>query len=351
MITGKKRSEREYRKLDMLSSSDIRMFASDRKKFYNKVVLKDFQEEESSRAILIGNLCHCLLLEPEEFDNKFFMSICSNPPTEKMLDFVNALFKHTVINSDESGNVTCDFEYIAKEAYAEAGFKWKFETVMEKFIGSEAENYYKELRESKTKGLQVVCVEDLDIATKIVQRIKEDEFVGEIFNQENTDNILVFNELQAEGFDVLGLEMKGMLDKIIVNHNSKTIQIYDLKVVWDNQNFVREYYLKKMAYIQAYVYHRALLSGVIDLGFDYENYEILPPIFVVVDSSNFYSPLMYKLSVEDLEMAYKGFTYNGREYKGVFEIINELKFAMETGRFNISKEAWQSGGVVCLNIG
>ena len=353
MIGEKKEklSENQYRSIPLLSASDLRSFSIDRLKFYKEKILGEKREEEYNKAILLGNLGHCLILEPEKFDDKFMMSICTSPPTAGVLVFTEALYKHTMANMAEDGTLTVDFSELFDLAYAESGFKITKEAVAKKFTeknnkGETAEQYYQQLVQASSQNLQVACVDDITIAEKAVNLVLHDEFTGPIF--EERQGCEYFNEQQIEGFTVEGLEMKAMLDRIVVDHNNKTIQIYDLKFVYDVVNFKREYWLKKQAYIQGYIYWKALMSGVLDLGFDYSEYEILPPIFIVAHSGCFYRPLQYKMSVEDLNKAEKGFVENEREYKGVTEIIKDILWCQENQIWNISKSAFEAGGIVNL---
>lgn len=91
MIEGKKKTEAMYRAIEMDSSSSLKEFSMDRKKYHRKYVLGDKVENKDSQASIIGRIVETLLLEPEEFDNRFYMSACMTAPTGLMLDFVNAL--------------------------------------------------------------------------------------------------------------------------------------------------------------------------------------------------------------------------------------------------------------------
>lgn len=344
MIEGNKiggeKTEKEYRAIPMLSASDLRQFTTDRKKFYKEKVLGEQREEEYNKSILIGSLVHCLLLEPDEFDNKYMLSTCENPPTANMLVFTESLYKHSVA-SIEDGKVTKDFQELIDIAYVESGYKIAKETVLKNFK-DKGETYFNQLMEAKLKGLEVVCLDDINIATKIVRMVKEDEFVGKYFT--NTD----YCELKAEGFLVDDVEMKCMLDKVIVDREHETLQIVDPKIVFDNQAFVREYFRKKRADIQGYIYYQGLKSGKIDLGFDYSRYVILPPIFIAVDSGCFYKPVQYRMTPDSLKKAYEGFMENEREYKGIKEILEELNWAKETGNWTITKKTFDNQGIVDL---
>lgn len=342
MIEGVKKkeyTEKEYRAIDMLSASDLRLFNTDRKKFFKRHVLREKQEEEYNKSILIGSIVHCLLLEPEAFDDRYMLSICENPPTGMVLPFTESLYRQTVASMDDEGNILVDIEEMLRNAYVEAGFKISFEAAVKKF-NETGKEYYEQLIRAKAEGKEIVCMDDTNIANRIVEMVKGDEFVGKYFQD------IEHCELKAEGFLVDGIEMKCMIDKVIPDHEVMTLQPIDPKIVFDNQNFFREYYLKKQAHIQAYVYYMGLKSGKIDLGFDYSDYTILPPIFVAIDSGCYYKPVQYRVTEEGLKKAYEGFVENGKEYRGVKETLEELVWAKDTGNWTISKRAYDNQGVI-----
>ena len=340
-------TEKGYREIALLSSSNLRDFAESRKKFYKTCVLGEKEEDEYSKAMTIGNLVHTYLLEPEKFEEKYYISICQNVPTENMLKFVLSLFKYTQESVNEEGEMTKDFMEIATMAHGESGYKIGLDAVLKKFAGTDAEKYYIQLREASTKNLEVVCLDDINIANKIVEMVKNDPFVGKYF-KEPEDGIEYFYEVKVEEFDLHGMKMKAMLDIIEVNHHEKYIQLVDLKVVYDNQDFYRNYYLKRKAYIQAYTYQKALRSGKIDLGFAYEDYTVLLPIFLAVDSGCFYAPIRYMLSNKDMEKAFAGFVENGRWYSGVGGILEEINWSLQNGIWNTDSYVYEENGFKSL---
>jgi hypothetical protein len=341
MIT---RSEKEYRAVQMDSSSSLKEFSVDRKKYHKKYILGEKVEDDENKAAVMGRVVETLLLEPELFESRFHMSTCESAPTGLMNDFVEALYKRTLEATDVFGKVARTFEDISKDAYTDSGFKIKYEAVMNKFIGSEAEAYYDEIRVVRAKGLTVVTANDMNNAERIVNELRNNFVTKDIVNQNKSSRYDVYNQYQIEGFNLMGLECKGMMDKIIVDHQEKTLQIYDLKCTWSVENFYEEYYLYRRAYIQAYVYWVAGLDIVKHL--ELSGYTVLAPKFIVCDSTNYMNPLIYTLNTEDLEEAVMGFTHKGRTYPGVAQIIADLIWAKKTDTWNISKSRYELGGVV-----
>lgn len=347
MIAGKSKTEKEYRDVSMDSSSSLKEFSLDRRKYHKKYVLNEKVEDNETKASVVGRVVETLLLEPEEFDNRFYMSVCLSAPTGLMLAFVEALYKHTAAATDEFGNVNRTFTEISTDAYAESGFKIKYDAVIAKFQGSDAEIYYEELRKVRSKGLTVITAEEASNAQKIVDELRTNFVTSEIVNLINSAKWSVHNQFQIEGYSVDGMLFKSMMDKVVIDHNKKTIQVYDLKCTWSVENFYEEYYLYRRAYIQAYLYFNAMLHLVNNTE-DLHGYSVEPPKFIVCDSTNYYNPLVYTLGGEDLDAAYTGFEHKGRKYPGVKQLINDLKWAVENDVWNISRENYINNGV--LNI-
>jgi hypothetical protein len=339
------KTEATYRAVKMDSSSSLKEFCLDRKKYHRKYVIGETVEEGVNKAATIGRIVETLLLEPEEFDTRFYLSVCSKAPTGLMLDFVNALSKHTIESTDkDTGTVTRTFEQIAQDAYVDSGFKIKFEAVLTKFIGSDAEIYYKEMREVQAKGLTVVTTEDIANADKTVNELKTNFVTSEVINLVNSVRYTVLNQFQVEGYSVNGHLFKSMMDKIVIDHNERTIQVYDLKCVWAVENFYEEYYLYRRSYIQAYLYRRAAIS--LTEKEEYHGYRVENPKFIVCDSTNYFNPLIYTMTDVDMMDAYNGFEHKGRVYPGVNSLIQNLDWAIANDIWNISKENYINNGVV-----
>lgn len=345
MIQGVK-TEAEYRAVTMDSSSSLKEFSQDRRKYYKKYVLGEKVEEKENAAANMGRIVETLLMEPETFDDKFFLSTCMTAPTNLMLDFVEALYRVTRDATDENGIVTRQFMDLAEEAHKLSGFKIKLEAVLNKFIGSDAEVYYNEIRTVRTKGLSIVTTTEISIAEKIVEQLKSNSTTAPIVNLVNSSRYSIMDQLQVEGYEIDGLPLKSMLDKVIVDHNERVIKPYDLKCTWSVENFYEEYYLYRRAYIQAYLYYHAMLKLADDPESEYYGYRVDYLQFIVCDSSNYYAPLVYTLDIDDMQDAYHGFVHKGRTYPGVKDIIASVKWATTTGIWNVSHKNHLANGVI-----
>jgi hypothetical protein len=348
MTEEKQQTEATYRAIKTNSSSSLKEFSLDRKKYYKKYVLGETVEDKDTQAATTGRVVETLLLEPQEFDGRFYMSSCTSAPTGLMLAFVEALYKHTFNATNDNGEITKEFADIAKDAYVDSGFKIKFDAVIAKFVGSDAELYYNELRIVRGRGLTVVTVNEIDNAERIVQELRTNHVTATIVNLVNSARWTVLNQLQVTGYYVEGMEFKSMMDKVVIDHEKKTIQVYDLKCVWSVEGFYEDYYLYRRAYIQAFLYYKGMIEY---MNKELRGYRVEQPKFIVCDSTNYMNPLVYVLDDNDIMDAYNGFEHKGRTYPGVKSIIKNLEWAIENDVWNMSRENYLSNGVVNIKGG
>jgi len=345
MIKGAVKTEAVYRASLLDSSSSLKDFSMDRKKYFRKYILGEDIDDKDTQAATMGRIVETLLMEPDQFDKRFYMSSCVEAPSALMLAFVNALYKNTKDATDDNGNVGLTFEELSRAAYAESGFKIKYDAVISKFVGSDAEIYYNEIRKVRGQNLTVITTEDVSNAEKIVEELRTNPVTKDVVNLVSSPRYTVYNQLQVEGYVLDNHEFKSMMDKVIVDHEQQTVQVYDLKCTWSVENFLEEYYLYRRAYIQALLYYKAAIHFMNNTE-EIRGYRVEPPRFIVCDSTNYYNPLIYTLSDKDLEDAYNGFTHKNREYTGVGTLIKDLKWALENNIWNISRENSINNGLV-----
>jgi hypothetical protein len=210
MIKGTAKTEAQYRAVEMDSSSSLKDFSQDRKKYYKKYILGEKVEDKDSSAANMGRIVETLLMEPHLFDDKFYMSSCTSAPTGLMLDFVEALYKHTRDATDENGIVTTPMNELLEAAYKDSGFKIKYEAVISKFIGSDAEIYYNEIRTVRSKNLTVVNTTEISIAEKIVEQLRINSTTAPIVNLTNSSRYEIIDQMQVEGYTIDGHKFKSM---------------------------------------------------------------------------------------------------------------------------------------------
>ena len=347
----------EYRKINKLSASDIKLFNENRYKFYVTRVLGEKQEDLTSPPIVLGQLCDFILSDCrgslDEFDKRFdekFKLLSIKKGSGQMFLLVDELFKFTLRDMDEEGNITSSFSTRFEEAFDKLQSQDKFkgkkvEWALEQFRNSDEEIYFQECLDSI--GKYVVDQSMLEKAKSTVEMVIQDENVNWLFNgQKDLDNL---GKTVIE-FEYLGMECKCEIDDLSIDHLNKKIIITEIKTSYDIQDLFEYTYLKRRYDLAAGFYYLAVNQefrenqGLRDYQIEFQ--------FLAVDTSKErLRPLIYKLSEIDIDNSINGFTLKtGSYYKGLVELINEIKWCNETQIWNISKNAYENNGILNLEI-
>lgn len=358
MITGKlKTTDRQYFEMPLDSYSTLKLFCTNRFKFYKKYVEKapEYQLDEESDSINLGQMVDCLLTgTEEEFHQKFDFIECKRGGGQ-MWDFGDIVWKLTQLATNEEGEMTREFSDIAEEAFnavkfdkkgKEVAFKGKtLEYALSEFEDSDVEILYEE-RRGKI-GKTIVTAQEMQRAEEIVERLKTTDWTADILSKQSTKNFDVIYQLSCQ-FSIETLPIKSKLDIVHIDHINKTIQPYDLKVTHFISNFGYAYWIKSKYYIQDAVYHHAIHSFTAEKE-DLQTYTILPMIFIVADPSNISMPVLWKSNYDNASIAMLGAEgKNGFRIRGVRELIREIQWAQETGNWTTPKEVVDNNGVLTI---
>jgi hypothetical protein len=355
-VSGYEKPEVKYRTLEGLNQSMLKTFDENPMQFFEEFIMGKPGKQKKSVSFIIGDLVDFYLLDchmnEDEFvqrmGEQFAISEGSNSSAQAFL-LADKLFDLTVRDTNEDGEATTDFRTRFTEA---------FETVQKlgKYSGKGvdkgledfekvARNYY----QAKIENLGKTIVDQVHIekAKYLVETLRYDDNFGNFINQESEGKLEVIKKVAIQ-FPYMGLDCKGEVDFLHVDHRNRQIRRRDLKTNYDNESF--EYgYLKYGYYIQNSFYHKAVEHFAVEHGL--EDYEITPMDFLVLDTSkNSRKPLLYTTTTEHVEAGLKGFTYRDNYYRGVEELMEEINWHNETQIWNISKTNFDNKGVVPLKM-
>jgi len=219
-----------YSKKFHFSYSSLSKLLYSPKLFYSQYILKQ-REEKLGPHIIESKVIHCLLLEPEKFNEKFLVSPLSLPSdnTKSVIVKVFAYAKQNSLLESELKSLDSVVIDILKEVNLHQSLKTD-EQRIEKIITDQTVSYYSFLKEKETKD-----VIDQDTYTRCkesVEILKQDQkVVDSLAIDVNSTTVDIFREhsitMDKLLFEDFGL--KGIVDGIVINHNTKTITINDLK--------------------------------------------------------------------------------------------------------------------------
>lgn len=347
-------SEKEYRLIDRDSYSSLACFNNDRRKYYRRYIMKEVGVDNTNKTLIYGSLVDCLLFTPHEYEDRF-VHIDFEMPTPQMKTFTEKLAIRVLENNRLDQQRREEVVTLMSWAYndtkfddngVEVAFKRQdFGTTVKKF-DSGCDRYLQYLIDTMGSGKMLVDSEMFNRAEEAVKKLRYSTVVGPVINQETESGIDVYDQLIVL-YEVLGTPFKSMMDKVIVNHDKKTIQLYDLKTSSSVEEFGSSY-LKFSYYIQAGVYYQACVAWKYQMGWG--DYVVLPIKFIVIDGSNYLDPLLYTTSAQNLRQSLYGFSVGNKEYRGIIELINDLRWHKENDIWGISKNNYINGGILPLTV-
>ena len=195
------------------------------KLFYKDYILKE-RETKMEKHLIEGRLIHLLLLEPDRFDEEFVMS-----PLKMPTDSVRKILKDLIKYGKDSLE---DLEPEIMTALQEHNLYQSFKDDSKKLAKiqtEESEAYFKFLM---TTGKTII---DADTFARCMDRvviIRANDDVTKLLMQEATDFEMDTIQVHNEKFLDCKLNdykfgLKGYVDKYIIDDESKTITIVDLK--------------------------------------------------------------------------------------------------------------------------
>jgi len=250
------------------------------KLFYKDYILKE-RETKMDKHLIEGRLIHLLLLEPDRFDEEFVMT-----PLKMPSDSVKKVLRNVSSKIVDPNNYVKlkDLDVQILEALKEENLYQSFKEDskrLDKIVTEESEEYFKFLQ---TTGKTII---DADTFARCMDRvviIRANDEVTKLLMQEGTDwdldHIQVYNEKKLEcKLNDYKFGLKGIIDKYIIDDESKTITIVDLKTTAKPlENFAEtvDFY---NYWLQAAIYSLLVMKNVDE---NQQDYKIIFK-FVVID--------------------------------------------------------------------
>lgn len=321
---------RFYNEKFYFSYSGINKLLQSPRWFYNHYILN--QKEDSTDAHLIaGRALHCLLLEPDKFDDQFVM-LPGKIPTDSNKVILEHIFYHNYLPLQNETLTLEDFptdilnQLLVNNLYQSL----KTDTQrLDKILTDNNKEYFTflKIKESKT-------VIDASVKSKAEESLislkADDRVMGLLqLGHDNSNGVTVYNEVALKT-DLIDFKfgLKGFADSIVVDENTKTIFISDLKTTNKSiQSFPStvEFYRYD---IQAAIYCIMGFNNLIKERSDASEWKIVFT-FIVIDKYNQVYP--FQVSDETLGVWMENFSgllnvlnyhYENRDYTLPYELAN-----------------------------
>ena len=326
-LIGSEELAQFYKNKFYFSYSSINKLLFSPRSFYSHYVLN--QREDSIDPHLVGGrVLHCLLLEPENF-NKEFILMPDKFPTDSNRILIDNIFKN-YLSIENNALLLEEFQ---KEILTDLLNSNLYQTLktdqqrLDKILTDQNKNYFEFLKTKQNKALVDPIIYANCIETVAMLKSNKDVRALLYLDKEISDNhITVFNELPLKhNVNNLPFGYKGILDNVVIDTESKTIFINDLKTtgkgLLDFPDTVKYY----KYWIQASIYYHLVYDKYVKDKPDAKDWNIVIT-FIVVDKYNQIYP--FQVSQESLEIWLKDFD----------KIIDIVKYHYENKDFTLPYE-------------
>lgn len=302
---------------------------------YDRVGSKSLIERvrEDTNATTTGSLINDLLFKQVDMKEKYFIKEYANP-TSSTLKLANIIVdNYTEIPDDE------EIVNIIRKNELWSNTK-KVEKLKEYYDKPEFWEYLT-LRMTSTDKL-VVDPQMLTLGEEIVYVLETHKYSRNFFN----GRYRLIPEVSFEYEEDVFL-LRGIVDMIVLDDENKTFRIVDLKTgAKDHTNFNKSV-LDWRYYLQEAVYMRA--SDIIKKQLGVSDYTTLPFQFLYI---GLYEKLPVVFEISDVwhNAGLYGFTTgSGYRYKGLIELLNEIKTLHHHKSYDVPFELFKGEGVLPLS--
>ncbi len=324
LIGSNEELEQFYKKKFYFSYSGINKLLYSPVVFYNHYVLN--QREDSTDAHLVaGRVLHCLLFEEEKFDEQF-LELPGKMPTDNQRKIISDLFKIHLSIGNNSLSLE-DYSYDILTLLLTANLYQSLKTDkqrLDKILTEENKTYFEFLKNSV--GKTVVDQETLSgcrVQIEILRSNKDVRALLQLDRKPEDNHLVVESELHlAYDNPKLSFGLHGVLDHVVVDSESKTIFINDLKTtskaIQDFPETVEYYKYWMQAVIYTILANNKYLADKED-KFDWK----FQVTFIVIDKYNLVYP--FQVSQETLEKWKESFN----------EIVKTIKWHYDNKRYDL----------------
>jgi hypothetical protein len=327
-----------YRDIVALNQSCLKKILQSPKDFLTAVNNQNNDDSTQSHFIF-GSVVDLMLTGTrEEFHSKYIVVDDSDNPTEGIKLVVDSLFK----DLQHLGDIT-ELEDYKTLILSHCNFmnyqsNWKDETRVNKIIDL-GKKYFDVLKSSVNKT--VVSSIEYSTAITAVAALKSDEFTKYYCwkqpNVEFLDKFII--EFEWQGYNI-----KGELDRVVVDHVEKTITPIDFKTTGKSVlNFNSDFWFYRYDF-QAAVYKYGLtlhdtITSYIDKGYVLKNF-----LYIVVEKNFVNNPMIFEVTQKVIDIGFSGGQLsNGKKLEGFEQAIERYNFAYQHDKWDYPMEYYTKG--------
>jgi hypothetical protein len=335
--------EVEYRQLPGVNQSSLKKILVSPQSYLQAVKSQAEPDDDKEDHFVFGGVLDVMLVgNKEEFDRQYIKI----PDDTKCSDAVKAIVSNVyncVVDEDKLSlsNYSDVILTVAREQNYQNNYK--DETLIASVI-KQGEDYFKLL--SKIAGKTPVTETDYAKAVSCKMALIADKFTNPYVKAGKEIEFLNRFIIQ---FEYEGVNIKGELDRVIINHKQKTVTPVDFKSTGKSVYTFKYDFFKYRYDFQAAVYRQGLFNDERIKTLLEEGYTITPFVFVVVEKDLKNNPMVFVVSpeVESIGLI-GGVTSEGKELEGFTQAMQRYKYHEENNVWDYPAEYYLNEGYLLI---
>lgn len=346
--------EQEYRDLDIPSYSMLSAISKQGIDIVEGVKVGHFN-------LIFGSLVDDMCFEPLILKDKYYAGVAPKSPTPNIKKILDKVLSDIIGNEGDDYEqegllgkkkqmiVSSDIEMYKSEiirAAIDLKLYPKYTTdKVEKTVCKGGAEYFED--NILARGKQLVKPEMWAKAFQTAETLITHPFSSKYFDHDQKGIEIIYQYKFVT--KVYGKKVKGMLDCVLIDHNSKIIYPVDLKTGEAPAECFDEVILLHKYYLQGALY-RAALMNIVKNDPDLKGYGVAEFEFLYISKLNPYKPLIWIMTEKFHSQAFNGFVDRyGFKHKGVYELIDEY-YACKEGRYcQYTEEQYDNEGRIMLD--
>jgi len=327
----------DYQTISALNQSTLKQILISPKAYVKAKERQLSKVQSSEQHFIFGSVVDMMLTESkEDFDKKYAVIPDDTGVSEVVAKIIKGIYDDVSYLVEEKTLEDYKSEILEYCKYEQYQPRWKDETRVNKIIEQGAK-YFDILKESGTRS--IITETEYAKAINCVMALRTDKYTSKYCQKKSNNPDIEIIDKHVIVFDYQGLEFKGELDRVIVNHKDKTITPIDFKTTSKSVlNFEKSFWHFRYDF-QAAVYTLGLSLDKSEKFEKYykDGYSFKPMLYIVVETFLNNPPMVFEISKTAINTGLYG---NVDKVPKINENLEGFQKAIKRFKYATENDAW-----------
>jgi hypothetical protein len=339
----------DYRRMQKLNQSLLKKILISPRSFLEAQKKYQQQDDSTEEHFVFGSMVDLMLTGTKaEFDEKYYKISDDVKCSEAVKTIIDGVFKEAQ-EMDFMMEEISDYksQILQHCKYHNYQPNWKDDTKVDKII-EQGSKYFKILYNAI--GKTIISETEYSNAVACKMAMQTDKYIRPFVDKKYDSEVEFLDKFIVE-FNLDGLEIKGELDRVVVNHKTKVITPVDFKTTGKPVTGFQYDFWSYRYDFQAATYKIGLAESPQIQDLVAQGYSTNLFHYIVVEKDLKNLPMIFVVSSDVERVGFVGGELsNGKRYEGLTQAIARYKFATESSAWDYPMEYYLTNGFIMLEV-